>query len=188
MYDVSDPRSSLASAAKASAPAATTFTGADYAKFYESKPQDTGPQGRTWYARGQNFMWPIPRRNRAPRLSGKTNPMNTSFLFPMLGPRSQSSPSSRLRVCLANRSRSCLPDAAPCQFRVAAALFAFSPHDRTTSQRNAPMPSPTPRRIPTFLPSSHGRRRPPAIASACTASTFRPNPDASAESFAARPS
>ena len=133
-------------------------------------------------------LWPIPRRNRAPRLSGKTNPMNTSFLFPMLGPRSQSAPSSRLRVCLANRSRSCLPDAAPCQFRVAAALFAFSPHDRTTSQRNAPMPSPTPRRIPTFLPSSHGRRRPPAIASACTASTFRPNPDASAESFAARPS
>jgi hypothetical protein len=56
MYDVSDPRSSLASAAKASAPAATTFTGADYAKFYESKPQDTGPQGRTWYARGQNFI------------------------------------------------------------------------------------------------------------------------------------
>ena len=56
MYDVSDPRSSLASAAKASAPAASTFTGADYAKFYESKPQDTGPQGRTWYARGQNFI------------------------------------------------------------------------------------------------------------------------------------
>ena len=56
MYDVSDPRSSLASAAKASAPAATTFTGADYAKFYESKPQDAGPQGRTWYARGQNFI------------------------------------------------------------------------------------------------------------------------------------
>ena len=56
MYDVSDPRSSLASAAKASAPAATTFTGADYAKFYESKPQDTGPQGHTWYARGQNFI------------------------------------------------------------------------------------------------------------------------------------
>jgi hypothetical protein len=56
MYDVSDPRSSLASAAKAAGPAATTFAGADYAKFYESKPQDTGPQGRTWYARGQNFI------------------------------------------------------------------------------------------------------------------------------------
>jgi hypothetical protein len=56
MYDVSDPRSSLASAAKASAPAATTFAGADYAKFYESRPQDTGPQGGTWYVRGQNFI------------------------------------------------------------------------------------------------------------------------------------
>lgn len=186
MYDVSDPRSSLASAAKTTGPAASTFAGADYAKFYESRTQGRRAAPGTPAARIS--LWPIPRRNRAPRLSGKTNPMNTSFLFPMLGPRSQSAPSSRLRVCLANRSRSCLPDAAPCQFRVAAALFAFSPHDRTTSQRNAPMPSPTPRRIPTFLPSSHGRRRPPAIASACTASTFRPNPDASAESFAAPPS
>jgi hypothetical protein len=56
MYDVSDPRSSLASAAKTTGAAASTFAGADYAKFYESKPQDTGPQGRTWYARGQNFI------------------------------------------------------------------------------------------------------------------------------------
>jgi hypothetical protein len=56
MYDVSDPRSSLASGGKPAAPVPTAFAGAEYAKFYESAPQETGPHARTWYARGQNFI------------------------------------------------------------------------------------------------------------------------------------
>jgi hypothetical protein len=52
MYDASDPRSRLA----APAPAATEFSAAEYAKFYETPPQETGAGGRTWYARGQNYV------------------------------------------------------------------------------------------------------------------------------------
>jgi hypothetical protein len=85
MYDVSDPRSSLASAAKASAPAATTFTGADYAKFYESKPQDTGPQGRTWYARGQNFIVAYSEAQPGATFERQTQPDEYVVLVPDAG-------------------------------------------------------------------------------------------------------
>lgn len=55
MYDASDPRAALAPAA--AAPKVTTeFAGADYAKFYETEPQENGAAGRTWYARGQNYV------------------------------------------------------------------------------------------------------------------------------------
>src|SRR5262245_17475864 len=56
MYDASDPRSRLAALAPAAAPAATEFAAAEYAKFYETPPQETGAGGRTWYARGQNYV------------------------------------------------------------------------------------------------------------------------------------
>jgi hypothetical protein len=56
MYDKSDPRSALAAADKPGKPAATAFAGADYAKFYETDPQEADANGRTWYARGQNFI------------------------------------------------------------------------------------------------------------------------------------
>jgi hypothetical protein len=55
MYDASDPRSKLA-APGATKAAATEFAGAEYAKFYESDPQESGPEGRTWYVRGQNYV------------------------------------------------------------------------------------------------------------------------------------
>ncbi len=55
MYDASDPRSALASG-QTSAPPATRFAGAEYGKFYEMAPQETGAHGRTWYSRGQNFI------------------------------------------------------------------------------------------------------------------------------------
>jgi hypothetical protein len=54
MYNSTDPRASLASAK--AGPTATAFAGAEYAKFYETEPQESGPEGRSWYARGQNFI------------------------------------------------------------------------------------------------------------------------------------
>lgn len=54
MYDASDPRAALA--AKPGTPAATQFAGAEYARFYESQPQIEDATGRTWLARGQNFV------------------------------------------------------------------------------------------------------------------------------------
>jgi hypothetical protein len=54
MYDVSDPRAALAPAAAANV--ATEFAAAEYARFYETEPQDSGSAGRIWYARGQNYV------------------------------------------------------------------------------------------------------------------------------------
>ncbi|MGQ9371699.1 hypothetical protein [Azospirillum sp. ST 5-10] len=57
MYHSSDPRAGLA-AKPAGGPAAplTGYGGAEYVRFYQEPPQEEGPEGRTWYARGQNFL------------------------------------------------------------------------------------------------------------------------------------
>ena len=56
MYLNSDPRSALAGPSAAKAPQATEFAAAEYAKFYETAPQENDDNGRTWYARGQNYV------------------------------------------------------------------------------------------------------------------------------------
>jgi hypothetical protein len=59
MYSDTDPRSRLAakSAAKsAGGPTAGKFAASEYARFYESEPQEAAGGARTWYARGQNFI------------------------------------------------------------------------------------------------------------------------------------
>jgi hypothetical protein len=55
MYDTADPRAALAKQ-KSSVPPPAEFAAAEYAKFYETKPQDDDQNGKTWYARGQNFI------------------------------------------------------------------------------------------------------------------------------------
>lgn len=56
MYTAGDPRAALAAPADAKVSAPTAFSAADYAKFYETAPQDDDANGRSWYARGQNFI------------------------------------------------------------------------------------------------------------------------------------
>jgi hypothetical protein len=56
MYAAGDPRATLAPAASQAARAPTAFNGAEYAKFYESAPQEDDASGRTWFVRGQNFI------------------------------------------------------------------------------------------------------------------------------------
>jgi hypothetical protein len=56
MYDASDPRAGLSPAPNTAPVPTTGFAGAEYARFYEEEPQETGPEGRTWYVRGQNFI------------------------------------------------------------------------------------------------------------------------------------
>ena len=56
MYDSSDPRSSLAAAGSAKAVMPDSFAPAELGLFYRDPPQDSGPEGRTWYIRGQNFV------------------------------------------------------------------------------------------------------------------------------------
>lgn len=53
MYDKSDPRASLAKTS-AAAPVFTAYSPADYARFYEHEPAQSGPDGKTWLMRGQN--------------------------------------------------------------------------------------------------------------------------------------
>jgi hypothetical protein len=55
MYAASDPRSALAATAKP-AKVPTAFAPATYARFYETPAQEEGPDGKVWYARGQNFL------------------------------------------------------------------------------------------------------------------------------------
>lgn len=55
MYDVSDPRASLAAASPKIA-RATEFAGAEYGKFYRETPLEADASGRCWYLRGQNFV------------------------------------------------------------------------------------------------------------------------------------
>jgi hypothetical protein len=55
MYAPSDPRAALAASPKASK-IPTAFAPASYCRFYESPPQEDGPDGKVWYARAQNFL------------------------------------------------------------------------------------------------------------------------------------
>lgn len=56
MYSAADPRSQLTSAAAAAPPAAQAFGASHYALFGETPPQVEDANGRTWLARGQNFI------------------------------------------------------------------------------------------------------------------------------------
>src|SRR5438093_414672 len=50
------PSFSESSGASDAAKPATEFAAAEYAKFYQTSPQETDKNGKTWYARGQNFI------------------------------------------------------------------------------------------------------------------------------------
>ena len=55
MYDANDPRSALNTAATAAKPV-SAYGNSEYARHYAEPPQQDGPEGRTWYTRGQNFI------------------------------------------------------------------------------------------------------------------------------------
>src|SRR5215212_1718189 len=55
MYDKSDPRAALAPA-RSTGPVWTSYAPADYSRFNEMAPQESGPGGRTWLTRGQNAV------------------------------------------------------------------------------------------------------------------------------------
>lgn len=54
MYSPGDPRASLPTAAPK--PPVVSFKGAEYARFYDTAPQEIEDGSRTWYARGQNLV------------------------------------------------------------------------------------------------------------------------------------
>lgn len=83
MYVKSDPRSTLsASSATVKAPPPTAFAGADYAKFYELAPQEDDGNGRTWYARGQNFVIAYSEAKPGARFARAQQPDEYVILLP----------------------------------------------------------------------------------------------------------
>lgn len=56
MYHSTDPRAALAAKPIGSKPGLTNFSGAEYAKFYETPPVEEKDGAKNWYARGQNFI------------------------------------------------------------------------------------------------------------------------------------
>ncbi len=86
MYDKTDPRASLAPAA-ASASFAGAFTAADYLRFHDAEPQESGGGARTWLGRGQNFLTAYTEAEAGAELSRSGQPDEYAILLPDPGTR-----------------------------------------------------------------------------------------------------
>jgi hypothetical protein len=84
-YLQSDPRAALAASAKNSAPAATEFAAAEYGLYYEREPQETDPNGRTWYTRAQNFLVAYSKGEAGAVFGRKGQPDEYVVLIPVHG-------------------------------------------------------------------------------------------------------
>jgi hypothetical protein len=84
MYDVDDPRSALNKDAPPPRPAGA-FGDAEYARFYAEAPQEDGPHGRTWYARGQNFIVAVTEPKAGAVLTRERQPDEYAILLPDRG-------------------------------------------------------------------------------------------------------
>lgn len=81
-YDKTDPRSSLAKASNAGEKAASQYAGVEYARFYETKPTETLPGIKTWYARGQNFTLAYSEAEAGAELERSGQPDEYVLLLP----------------------------------------------------------------------------------------------------------
>jgi len=82
MYHSTDPRAALAATAVGTKPAATRFSGAEYAKFYQMRPAEDRDGARTWCARGQNFIIAYSEAGKDATLSRTDQPDEYVVLLP----------------------------------------------------------------------------------------------------------
>jgi hypothetical protein len=82
MYAPGDPRGSLAAPAQHKAAQPTQFSAADYARFYETAPQDNDANGRSWHVRGQNFILSYCEAQPGARLARRSQPDEYVVLIP----------------------------------------------------------------------------------------------------------
>ena len=95
MYDQTDPRASLAPAA-APAPFAGAFSPADYLRFHDMDPQQSGPEARTWFGRGQNFLTAYTEAEAGAELPRRRQPDEYAILLP--------DPDTRIEVSAGGRT------------------------------------------------------------------------------------
>jgi hypothetical protein len=82
MYDQTDPRAALAAAPAAAAPMPKQFAAAEYARFYETPPQEEDAAGRHWYARAQNFLTAYTEPRSGAVLARQAQPDEYALLVP----------------------------------------------------------------------------------------------------------
>ena len=83
MYDRSDPRAALAAAAPAAAaPPPSTFAAPEYGRFYDQPPGESGPAGKSWWIRGQNFVLGYTEATAGGTFSRKAQADEYVLIFP----------------------------------------------------------------------------------------------------------
>jgi hypothetical protein len=81
MYHDKDPRAALAPAS-AGKPLPSSYDAADYIRFYQTEPQDTGPGASTWLGRGQNFLTAYTEAEAGAELTRTGQPDEYAILLP----------------------------------------------------------------------------------------------------------
>ena len=189
MYDASDPRSALNAPAKSGAKPATEFAAAEYAKFYQTEPQESDSNGQHLVRARTEFH----HRLHGGRSRARPSPQGPDRRICRAAARraDHRRDHGRRREEIDRRLYGDLRSAGRQQRDLAEgrAARAHVHHALGRSrgevlERRRPMPS----RIRTFRRSRPGRSRRAATRSAATASTCRRRKAASAASSAAPPS
>src|SRR5882762_2168466 len=81
MYDKNDPRAALNATTQA-VNLHSTFSPADYLRFYGTAPQDASATVRTWYGRGQNFLLAYSEAEEGAELNRVAQPDEYAILLP----------------------------------------------------------------------------------------------------------
>ena len=97
MYDINDPRSALNKTASPTR-AVSAFGDAEYARYYAEPPQEDGPEGRTWYTRGQNFIIAVTLPAAGAVLTREHQPDEYAILLPDRGSKIEVSTDTETKV------------------------------------------------------------------------------------------
>jgi len=81
-FDVKDPRAGLGSMKVLGGVRTDEYAAAEYGRFYETEPDETTPQTKTWYFRGQNFIVAYTEASVGAEFSREEQPDEYVLLLP----------------------------------------------------------------------------------------------------------